>query len=204
MVSLEPFCWFLGDADLPQLVTRLSEYLTNGRTFTSCKFCCTRSACKQASTRSLARISLSLNPKINRVQTVSFNGAGVSLTSLLYAIIFAKHAYGYWLQKVIRRWKRNGTVSNTAESPADSRPLCEVRPNIVRQLYFPKMPYEVRSAAPCWRQKGLQRQARDGRVILPARQFTSRRSERLVRPSAEFFGTFCHTESTRHDDNKKK
>ena len=38
----------------------------------------------------------------------------------------------------------NGTVSNTAESPADSRPLCEVRPNIVRQLYFPKN--AVRSA----------------------------------------------------------
>ena len=66
------------------------------------------------------------------------------------------------------------------------------------------MPYEVRSAAPCWRQKGLQRQARDGRVILPARQFTSRRSERLMRPSAEFFGTFWHAESTRHNDNKKK
>ena len=38
----------------------------------------------------------------------------------------------------------NGTVSNTAESPVGSRPLCEDRPNIVRQLYFPKI--AVRSA----------------------------------------------------------
>ena len=52
VLSLEPFCWFLGDADLPQLVTRQGEHLTSGRTF------------------------LSLNPKITRVQVVSFNGAG--------------------------------------------------------------------------------------------------------------------------------
>ena len=39
---------------------------------------------------------------------------------------------------------KNGTVSNTAESSADSRPLCEDRPNVVRQLYFPKI--AVRSA----------------------------------------------------------
>ena len=51
-----------------------------------------------------------------------------------------------WLffAEVIPRQRRNGTVSNTAESPADSRPLCEVRSNIVRQLYFPKI--AVRSA----------------------------------------------------------
>ena len=76
VLPLEPFCWFLGDADLPQLVTRQGEHLTSGRTFTSCKFCCTRCACKQVSARSLARIFLSLNPKITRVQVVSFNGAG--------------------------------------------------------------------------------------------------------------------------------
>ena len=52
MVPLEPFCWFLGDADLPQLVTRQGEHLTSGRTY------------------------LSLIPKITRVQVVSFNGAG--------------------------------------------------------------------------------------------------------------------------------
>ena len=76
VLPLEPFCWFLGDADLPQLVTRQGEHLTSGRTFTSCKFCCTRCACKQVSARSLARIILSLIPKITRVQVVSFNGAG--------------------------------------------------------------------------------------------------------------------------------
>ena len=38
----------------------------------------------------------------------------------------------------------NGTVSNTAESPAGSRPLCEDRPNAVRQLCFFKI--AVRSA----------------------------------------------------------
>ena len=92
VLPLEPFCWFWGDADLPQLVTRQGEHLTSGRTFTSCKFCCTRSACKQASTRSLARISLSLNPKINRVQTVSFNGVGFSLTLPFYAVKFANYA----------------------------------------------------------------------------------------------------------------
>ena len=54
----------MGDADLPQLVTRHGEHLTSGRTF------------------------LSLDPKINRLQVMSFNGAGVSLASLLYAIIF--------------------------------------------------------------------------------------------------------------------
>ena len=51
-LPLESFCCFLGDADLPQLVTRQGEHLTNGRTV------------------------LSLNPKINRLQVVSFNGAG--------------------------------------------------------------------------------------------------------------------------------
>ena len=39
---------------------------------------------------------------------------------------------------------KNGTVSNTAESPVGSRPLCEDRPNVVRQLYFSKI--AVRSA----------------------------------------------------------
>ena len=34
---------------------------------------------------------------------------------------------------------KNGTVSNTAESPVGSRPLCEDRPNVVRQLYFSKI-----------------------------------------------------------------
>ena len=46
------------------------------------------------------------------------------------------------------------------------------------------------SAAPCRRQKGLKRQARNGRVILPARQFTSKRSERLLRPCAGAFRSF--------------
>ena len=61
VLPLEPFCWFLGDADLPQLVTRQGERLTSGRTY------------------------LSLNPKITRVQVVSFNGAGFSLILPLYA-----------------------------------------------------------------------------------------------------------------------
>ena len=39
---------------------------------------------------------------------------------------------------------KNGTVSNTAERPVGSRPLCEDRPNVVRQLYFSKI--AVRSA----------------------------------------------------------
>ena len=39
---------------------------------------------------------------------------------------------------------KNGTVSNTAESPVGGRPLCEARPNVVRQLYFSKI--AVRSA----------------------------------------------------------
>ena len=49
-----------------------------------------------------------------------------------------------FIAKVIPRQGRNGTVSNTAESPVGSRPLCEDRPNIVRQLCFPKI--AVRSA----------------------------------------------------------
>ena len=39
---------------------------------------------------------------------------------------------------------KNGTVSNIAESPVGSRPLCEDRTNVVRQLYFSKI--AVRSA----------------------------------------------------------
>ena len=50
----------------------------------------------------------------------------------------------YPIAKVIPRQRRNGTVSNTAESPVGSRPLCEDRPNVVRQLYFSKI--AVRSA----------------------------------------------------------
>ena len=55
----------------------------------------------------------------------------------MYAVKFAKHI----IAKVIQK---NGTVSNTAESPVGSRPLCEDRPNVVRQLYFSKI--AVRSA----------------------------------------------------------
>ena len=43
-----------------------------------------------------------------------------------------------------RKSSENGTVSNTAESPVGGRPLCEARPNVVRQLYFSKI--AVRSA----------------------------------------------------------
>ena len=80
-LPLEPFCWFLGDADLPQLVTRQGEHLTSGRTF------------------------LSLFPKINRIQVVSFNGAGFCLILALYALKFAK----YPIAKVIPRQRRKVT-----------------------------------------------------------------------------------------------
>ena len=85
VLPLEPFCWFLGDADLPQLVTRQGERLTSGRTY------------------------LSLNPKITRVQVVSFNGAGFSLILTLYALELAMYAYEFSLQKVIPRQRRKVT-----------------------------------------------------------------------------------------------
>ena len=59
----------------------ISEHLTSGRTF------------------------LSLNPKINRLQAVSFNGAGVSTISPLYAAKFAE----YSIAKVIPRQRRKIT-----------------------------------------------------------------------------------------------
>ena len=119
-----------------------------------------------------------------------------------------------------RKSSENGTVSNTAESPVGGRPLCEARPNVVRQLYFSKI--AVRSAIrstlltagrlaatrlgqasknqACLgfatsAAKARQRQCEGRTSYIAWRQFTSRRSEWLVRPCAEFFATFCRTES---------
>ena len=95
-LPLEPFCWFLGDADLPQLVTRQGEHLTSGRTF------------------------LSLIPKITRVQVVSFNGAGFSLILPLYALKSAVYANNSSLQKVIPRQRRKGSVGRHSEQPSNA------------------------------------------------------------------------------------
>ena len=95
-LPLEPFYWFLGDADLPQLVTRQGEHLTSGRTY------------------------LSLNPKITRVQVVSFNGAGFSLILPLYALKSAVHANNPSLQKVIPRQRRKGSVGRHSEQPSNA------------------------------------------------------------------------------------
>ena len=70
--------------------------------------------------------------------------------------------------------------------PRGANYVCTTRDLLLQALLIKKL----NSAAPCCREKGLQRQVSDERVILPQGQFTSRRSERLVRPCAGAFRSF--------------
>ena len=70
--------------------------------------------------------------------------------------------------------------------PRGANYVCTTRDLLLQALLIKKL----NSAAPCCREKGLQRQVSDERVILPRGQFTSKRSERLVRPCAGAFRSF--------------